>query len=77
MAKAAANKFLDDLQAKNSAASKIMDVAAHHLSALASTHGYKFTPEEMEQALVKKWGPPKNREHEDHPFTCCFSEADL
>jgi hypothetical protein len=53
------------------------DVEKSHqqLLATAKKHGLHFNKEEINEALLEKWGPPKHREKSNDPYTCfCFSE---
>jgi predicted ribosomally synthesized peptide with nif11-like leader len=71
-----AHSFLEKLDTDKKLKKELLH-AGKHVLALAKKHGHTFTAKELEGAMLEKWGPPKNREGMDDPYTCCcfISEA--
>jgi len=74
MSKKSAVEFLTKLD-KDKALRNEVTEATNHFVKIAAKHGHKFTKEELNKAMIEKWGPPKHREEHSEPYTCCFSEA--
>lgn len=65
MSKAHAKKFIEQLH-KDKVLHKKVNEASQHIVALAKSHGYKVTSEEVSDALKAHWSQ-KKEDDEDHP----------
>ncbi len=74
MSQKAAGEFLDRID-KDRAVKAAVREAVKGVVEVGKKHGHKFTAEELEKAVTKKWGKPVHRAEHDEPFTCFFSEA--
>ena len=66
------HEFLEALDSDENLRRKV--ARRNPIVAFAKAHGFKFSSDELNNALLEKWGPPKHREDHPHAFTCCFSE---
>jgi hypothetical protein len=69
MSQTDAEKFLALLDEREDLRDDVRKMS--QLSDLGKKHKLNFTSNDLESALISKWGVPEKREGKVHPFTCC------